>query len=137
MNSQACGVSGCPHFAFCMNYQEFVLFFIHLNTGIPCICNDCPACFDQIPQSDLRFNKYLSGLYSASTRSVRGKALVVFRYILRVSQENLQSIFDQELKSWPQQHFPIKQSVLSGPGYVGLPLAQDFSGYIRTIGCRL
>ena len=35
-----------------------------------------------------------------------------------------------------KKNFPIKRSVSSGLGYVGLPLAEAFSRHLRTIGYR-
>ena len=58
------------------------------------------------------------------------------RYIFVLSHVIIIRILPQEFRSVVSKNILTKTVCVFGPGYVGLPLAQDFSGPIRTIGYR-
>jgi len=45
-------------------------------------------------------------------------------------------VYQRSQPPWSQRNFPIKRSVSSGLGYVGLPLAEAFSRHLMTICYR-
>jgi len=66
------------------------------------------------------------------------------RYVFALSHGMIKTAFYQKVFSPVVPNVPkVSKNLLNktvcvvGPGYVGLPLAQDFSGHIRTIGFLL